>query len=57
MSPQALILRPIRYGWAVDLTGGWRLASFRGPAARTRAMHYAGQVIGGNGRLDRQSRR
>lgn len=28
MNPQALILTPIRYGWAIDLTGGTRIAQF-----------------------------
>jgi hypothetical protein len=57
MSPRALILTRIRFGWAVDLTGGWRLASFWGPGAHMRALRYVGQLIGGHDRFDRQSRR
>lgn len=40
MSALRLILRPIRYGWSVQLSDGRELARFLGPAARWRAMRY-----------------
>jgi hypothetical protein len=45
-SAYAMILTPIRGGWAVSLTDGRRLASFRGPLARCRALRYLTQVTG-----------
>jgi hypothetical protein len=42
----AMILTPIRGGWAVALTDGRRLASFRGPLARCRALRYVASVTG-----------
>jgi len=36
----AIILRPLRFGWAVCLTDGRELARFRGPGARARAVAY-----------------
>jgi hypothetical protein len=36
----AIILNPIRAGWAVCLTDGRELARFRGPGARFRALRY-----------------
>jgi hypothetical protein len=39
-STLAIILKPIRWGWAVCLTDGRELARFRGPSARWRALHY-----------------
>jgi hypothetical protein len=46
-STYAIILKPVRGGWAVSLTDGRQLASFRGPLARCRALRYVAQVIGG----------
>jgi hypothetical protein len=45
-STYAIILKPVRGGWAVALTDGRQLASFRGPLARCRALRYLAQVIG-----------
>jgi hypothetical protein len=42
----AMILTPIRGGWAVSLTDGRQLASFHGPLARCRALRYLAQVTG-----------
>ena len=36
----ALTLRPVRYGWAVQLTDGSELARFYGPGALWRAQRY-----------------
>ena len=35
-----MMIRPIRYGWAVQLTDGRELARFLGPGAHWRAMRY-----------------
>lgn len=40
MNSHALILRPTRHGWEIDLTDGRRLVGFRGPGAHTRALRY-----------------
>jgi hypothetical protein len=40
MTALALILRPIRHGWAVYLTDGRELARFNGPTAKRRALRY-----------------
>jgi len=34
------MVRPIRYGWAVQRSDGRELARFLGPGARWRAMRY-----------------
>jgi hypothetical protein len=39
-STLAIMLKPIRWGWAVCLTDGRELARFHGLAARSRALHY-----------------
>ncbi len=44
MKALALILRPIRYGWAVSLTDGRELARFSGPWAKRRALRYLFQA-------------
>ena len=44
MNAQALILRPTRHGWAIDLTGGTELARFRGPGAHARALRYLARI-------------
>ena len=36
----AIILKPLRFGWAVGLTDGRELARFYGPRARARALAY-----------------
>lgn len=36
----SMMLRPIRHGWAVQLTDGRELARFLGPGARWRAGRY-----------------
>jgi hypothetical protein len=40
MNALRMMLRPIRHGWAVQLTDGRELARFLGPGARWRAMRY-----------------
>jgi hypothetical protein len=40
MTALRLMLRPIRYGWSVELSDGRELARFLGPAAKWRAMRY-----------------
>ncbi|HUJ34120.1 MAG TPA: hypothetical protein VLW51_02845 [Solirubrobacteraceae bacterium] len=40
MSALRMMLRPIRYGWSVQLSDGRELARFLGPAAKWRAMRY-----------------
>ena len=40
MSALRLMLKPIRYGWSVQLSDGRELARFLGPAAKWRAMRY-----------------
>jgi hypothetical protein len=40
MTALRMMLRPIRYGWSVQLSDGRELARFLGPAARWRAMRY-----------------
>ena len=46
MNALALILKPVRHGWAVTLTDGRELVRFTGLGAKRRAMRYlAGRVI------------
>jgi hypothetical protein len=40
MTALALIIRPIRHGWAVYLTNGRELVRFRGPGSKWRALRY-----------------
>lgn len=40
MSALGLMLKPMRYGWSVNLSDGRELARFLGPAAKWRAMRY-----------------
>lgn len=40
MTALRMMLRPIRYGWSVQLSDGRELARFLGPAAKWRAMRY-----------------
>jgi hypothetical protein len=40
-----MILRPIRYGWSVQLTDGRELARFLGPGARSRATRYLRRAV------------
>lgn len=35
-----MMIRPIRHGWAVQLTDGQELARFRGPGSKWRALRY-----------------
>jgi hypothetical protein len=35
-----MLIKPIRYGWAVQLSDGRELARFLGPGARWRATRY-----------------
>ncbi|HTP22762.1 MAG TPA: hypothetical protein VMJ65_24365 [Solirubrobacteraceae bacterium] len=40
MNALRMMIRPIRYGWSVQLSDGRELARFLGPAAKWRAMRY-----------------
>jgi hypothetical protein len=40
MKAVAVILKPVRHGWAIALTDGREVARFTGPGARWRAMRY-----------------
>jgi hypothetical protein len=40
MSALRMMIRPIRYGWSVQLTDGRQLARFLGPGAKWRATRY-----------------
>lgn len=40
MSPLAIILTPVPFGWALVLSDGRELARFHGPGARSRALRY-----------------
>ena len=40
MKALRIMVRPIRYGWAVQRSDGRELARFLGPGARWRAMRY-----------------
>lgn len=40
MTALRMMMRPIRYGWSVQLSDGRELARFLGPAAKWRAMRY-----------------
>jgi hypothetical protein len=35
-----MMIKPVRHGWAVQLSDGRELARFLGPGARWRAMRY-----------------
>ena len=45
MTALRMILRPIRYGWSVQLTDGRELARFLGPGARWRATRYLHRAV------------
>ena len=38
--PVAIVLSPVPFGWALQLTDGRELARFHGPGARWRALRY-----------------
>jgi hypothetical protein len=40
-----MMLRPIRYGWSVQLSDGRELARFLGPGARWRALRYLRRAV------------
>ncbi len=40
MNALSMMLRPVRHGWAVELSDGRELARFRGPGSRWRALRY-----------------
>jgi hypothetical protein len=40
----AIMLKPIRWGWAVQLTDGRLLARFWGPRAYARALQYVARA-------------
>ncbi len=45
MTALRMMLRPIRYGWSVQLTDGRELARFLGPGARWRATRYLRRAV------------
>jgi hypothetical protein len=45
MNALRMMIRPIRYGWAVQLTDGRELARFLGPGARWRATRYLRHAV------------
>ena len=45
MSALWMMLRPIRHGWAVQLSDGRELARFLGPGARWRATRYLRRAV------------
>jgi hypothetical protein len=49
MKALSMMLRPIRFGWAVQLTDGRELARFLGPGSRWRALRYATRAGRGPG--------
>jgi hypothetical protein len=54
MSELAVMLKPIKSGWAVTLTDGRELARFTGLGAKARALCYmAGCKVSGLGFLRR----
>jgi hypothetical protein len=46
MKALSLMLKPIRYGWAVRLSDGRDLARFYGPGARWRATRFIARALG-----------
>jgi hypothetical protein len=40
-----MMMRPIRYGWSVQLSDGRELARFIGPGARWRATRYLKRAV------------
>jgi hypothetical protein len=44
MNALRMMIRPIRYGWSVQLSDGRELARFLGPAAKWRATRYLGRA-------------
>jgi hypothetical protein len=46
MKALAMMLKPIPYGWAVQLTDGRELARFLGPWSKSRALRYVARATG-----------
>jgi hypothetical protein len=46
MKTLSMMIKPIRHGWAVQLTDGRELARFLGPGSRWRALRYAARATG-----------
>jgi hypothetical protein len=44
MNTHAILLKPIRHGWAVTVTDGRELARFTGPGAKQRALRFITQA-------------
>ncbi len=42
----AIMLSPIRFGWAVTLTDGRELARFAGPFSKRRALNFLAGLTG-----------
>lgn len=40
-----MLIKPIRYGWSVQLSDGRELARFLGPGARWRATRYLKRAV------------
>jgi hypothetical protein len=45
MNALSVAVRPIAYGWAVQLSNGQELARFHGPGAQRRAMRYVARIM------------
>ena len=46
MNALSLMIKPIRYGWAVRLSDGRDMARFYGPGARLRATRFIARALG-----------
>jgi hypothetical protein len=44
MTALSVIVRPIAFGWAVQLSNGQELVRFRGPGALARARRYVARI-------------
>ena len=45
MKTLMMMIRPVRHGWAVQLSDGRELARFLGPGARWRATRYLRRAV------------
>ena len=46
MNTLSMMIKPIRHGWAVQLTDGRELARFLGPGSMWRAVRYVTRATG-----------
>jgi hypothetical protein len=47
MNALSVLVRPIAYGWAVQLSNGEDLVRFYGPGAQRRALRYVARLARG----------